>query len=76
VARCQRSENTIEEKKTDAKVYVHPAGIVQAVVVDIVKTPGASKPNVHYGQSSHPGIAQVHGVMKKAEREERPDNEV
>jgi hypothetical protein len=45
-------------------------------MVDIVKAPGAPKPDVDYGQASQPGVAQMHGVMEKAKSEKRPANEI
>lgn len=72
----QGAENTVEKKKADAKIGIHVAGVVDAVMVNIVKAPGASKPAVDQRHASHPEIAEVHGIVKKAERQERPDNEV
>jgi hypothetical protein len=42
----QGAEDPVEEEKADAKIGIHMAGCVNAVMMNIVKTPGASEPAV------------------------------
>jgi len=76
VARGQGAENAVEKKKTDAKIGIHVAGAINAVMMNVVKAPGASKPAVDQGHASHPEFADVHGVVEKAESEKRPSHKV
>jgi hypothetical protein len=76
VAGGQRAENAVEKKKADAKIGVHAAGAIDAVMMNVVKAPGASKPSVDQGRASHPEIADVHGIVEKAEGEKRPNHKV
>jgi hypothetical protein len=45
-------------------------------MMNVVKAPGASKPAVDQGHASHPEIAEVHGIVEKAESEKRPSHKV
>ena len=72
----QGAEDPVEKEKGDAKIRIHVTRAVNAVMMNIVKAPGASEPAVDQGHASHPEIAEVHGIVEKAECEERPDNEV
>src|SRR6266436_4982109 len=72
----QGAEDAVEKEKGDAKIGIHMARCVNAVMMNIVKTPGAPEPAIDQRHAGHPEIAKVHGVVEKTEGEERPDHEV
>jgi hypothetical protein len=76
VAAGQRAENTVKEKETDPEIGIHVAGAINAVMMNVVEASGASKPAVDQGHASHPEIADVHGVVEKAESKKRPSHKV
>lgn len=76
MASGQSAEDAIEEEKADAKIGIHVSRAVDAVMMNIVKAPCAAEPAIDQRHACHPEIAKMHGIVKKAEGEERPDNEV
>src|SRR4029077_19786288 len=72
----QGPEDPVEKKEADAKIGIHVARAVNAVMMNIVKAPCASEPAVDQGHTSHPEISEVHGIVEKTEGQERPDDEV
>jgi len=72
----QGAEDLVEKEKADAKIGIHVSRAVNAVMMNIVKAPGTPEPVIDQWHTSHPEIAEVHGIVEKAEGEERPDNDV
>lgn len=67
-----RSKNPVKDGKTDAKVLVHQAFIVDLLMVDIVAKACLQKPHPNDWNATHPKISNMHSVMNIAEGDEAP----
>lgn len=64
---AESSEEAVQKVKRDSKVAIHPPGIVQGVMVNVVQAPGADEPPPKQRMTPHPEVLNVHLVMDVVE---------